>query len=146
MSTSNKPATRSLHVSLDYNHANGYLRPYFEGLQHGRAMASHCACCGRTWFPPRPVCPETAEETKWRELEGKGEVVSVTRGVALMPFADKPQEYLFALIAMDGADNLTLGRISGAEGECKEGTRVHLAAVASTSHPAQAAIFVPDQD
>lgn len=107
---------------LHYRHPLGARAPYFEGLRQARAIASRCPTCGRAWFPPRHCC---ATGFHWEELAGTGTVVAVTDG--------------FALVAMDGAENLALGILPAA---AAVGCRVVLAtAPLPVEHPAAAAVF-----
>ncbi len=109
-------------MSLRYSHPLGERGPYFAGLQGGRAIASRCPACGRAWFPPRHCC---VAGFHWEPLAGTGTVVVATDG--------------FALIAMDGADNLALGVLRE---PAQVGDRVRIALTPGpTEHPAQAVFF-----
>ena len=109
-------------TTFHYTHPLGARGPYFDGLRQGRAVASRCAECGRGYFPPRHCC---GPELRWEELPGSGTVVAATDG--------------FALIAMDGADNLALGVLRE---PAPPGCRVRMArAPEQVEHPAQAAFF-----
>ena len=109
-------------TTFHYAHPLGARGPYFDGLRQGRAMASRCAECGRGSFPPRHCC---GRELRWEELPGSGTVVAATDG--------------FALIAMDGADNLALGVLRE---PAMPGWRVRMAQTPETVvHPAQATYF-----
>lgn len=109
-------------TTFHYTHPLGARGPYFDGLRQGRAVASRCAECGRCFFPPRYCC---GSELRWEELPGSGTVVVATNG--------------FALIAMDGADNLALGVLRE---PASRGWRVCIAvAPGPAAHPAQAVFF-----
>ncbi len=44
-----------------------------------KVMASHCEGCGTLWLPPRPLCHKChSSEMTWKELTGKGRLVSFT--------------------------------------------------------------------
>lgn len=132
-------------LTLRYTHALGALAPYFDGLAAGRAVASVCAACGRTWFPPRPGCCSRADAVQWTTLTGAGRIVAGTSGGGALPFGGGPAGEGLALIALDGADNLALGRVDGFGGGPPEGARVRLAASGGhPPHPAQAARYVPE--
>ena len=79
------------------------------GLAAGRAVASTCAACGRTWCPPRLGCCSRAGPVRWTTLTGAGRVVAGTCGGGTLPFGGGPAGEGLALIALDGADNLALG-------------------------------------
>ena len=143
-------APSSIDLTLRYTHALGALAPYFEGLTAGRAVASVCAACGRTWFPPRLGCCSRADAVQsgavqWTTLAGTGRIVTATSGGGTLPFGGGPAGDGLALVALDGADNLALGWVDGFGREPPAGARVRL--VASDHHPphpAQAARYVPE--
>lgn len=148
-SSASAPATAAptidVTLTLRYTHALGALSPYFDGLAAGRAVASVCAACGRTWFPPRPGCCSRAGAVQWTTLTGAGRIVAGTSGGGALPFGGGPAGEGLALIALDGADNLALGRVDGFGGEPPAGARVRLVASGRWSpHPAQAARYVPE--
>lgn len=139
-----RPTTRVIDLHLSYTHSLGGLDPYFQGLAQGRAVASRCPVCQRQWFPPRLRCPDDHADTGWTELSGRGIVMALTKGRSRLPLAKAGADHTFALIALDGADNLAFGRI-GNGSAIDVGQRVRLVAVPGDSpHPAQAACFVID--
>lgn len=131
-----------LSLTLRYDHPLGEIAPYFRGLEEGRAVAARCRVCGRTWFPPRAACPEHGRSTEWVELSGRGRTVSVTITTTSLPFEGVVAQRVFALIALDGAENLAFGRLGVEPAAARAGLRVRLVrAPGSWSHPAQAAWF-----
>lgn len=145
-----KPATpgpSTLELELRYAHTLGALRPYFEALQQGQALASHCPQCKRTWFPPRLLCPHDRSTTEWIRLSGRGRIINVTCGISRLPLSQISSHNCFALLALDGADNVSFARVVGDERALQPGTRVRLTAVtATTPHPAQSACFVVNDE
>ena len=135
----------TIDLVLRYTCAFGDIAPYFEGLSVGRAVASKCATCRRTWFPPRLGCCSRKDPTQWTTLAGSGRIVAGTNGGGTLPFGGGPAGEGLALIALDGADNLALGWVDGFGHEPPADARVRL--VASDHHPphpAQAARYVPE--
>ena len=120
-----------LKVELDYSYSLGDLKPYFDALQEGRALASECPECREVKFPPRLLCDKDGIEAGWKELTGLGTVKRITAG----------RNDTLAQIAMDGADNLCLGRLEGID--LVVGDRVRLETTDSTNiqHPVQCAVF-----
>ena len=136
----------ALRLQLLIAHPLGDLAPYFRGLRAGRAIASRCPACARTWFPPRPDCPDHRRGVDWVELPGTGRVVSVTFTETALPFGTGPAPRSFALIAMEGAENQAFGRLVTPNGSAVEGRRVWITRAAGDwPHPAQAAIYVFDE-
>lgn len=117
--------TIRIDMHFRYQHPLGARAPYFEGLSQGRAIASRCGECGRVSFAPARCC---TPDFQWHKLRGTGRVVAATDD--------------FALIAMDGADNLTLGVL---QGSTATGQRVRLAlAPGPVEHPSRAVFFQVD--
>ena len=114
-----------LTLTLRYTRGVGDLSPYFEGLATGVARATRCEACGRSWFPPRSVCPQGHTDLRWLTLPGAGVVRAVTEGMGRLPFDARESRLVLALVAMEGADNLALGRIDGV-GPVRAGDRVRL--------------------
>ncbi len=125
-----------LQIELDYSYSVGSLKPYFDALTDGRALASRCSECGFVSFPPRLVCHLDHQETDWIQLNGIGQVTQITQSTV----SENDLVY-FALIKMEGAMNLTLGRLFC--DEIQKGARVQLIATDSeVQHPAQSAYFM----
>lgn len=114
-----------LTLELRYAHGVGDLLPYFEALARGEGRATRCAQCARAWFPPRLVCPRCHAGLRWIVLPGTGVVRAVTRSIGRLPFDLQSRPLVLALIAMDGADNLAMGRIAGT-GDVRAGDVVRL--------------------
>ena len=145
MSETGSVQDTALELTLHYTHALGALTPYFDGLTRGHAVASSCAICTKTWFPPRLGCCARDEPLKWKTLDGTGRIVAATSGGGTLPFGGGPAGEGLALVALDGADNLALGWVDGLGREPPEGTRVRLAASGRrVPHPAQAARYVAE--
>ena len=71
------------------------------------------------------ICPRGHAELSWIELSGVGVIQTVTHGSGKLPFDDQQRRLVLALIAMEGAHNLTLGRIDTL-GDVKSGNVVRL--------------------
>ena len=143
--------TVRLHLALTHRHGLGALTPYFRGLLAGRALASRCRVCARSWFPPRFGCPEHGATLDWAELQGAGRVVALTHTAGVLPFgvgdgaaAPAAAPLTFALVALDGAHNLAFARLDGSAAQhAVVGDHVWLSRAAGEwPHPAQAACFV----
>jgi len=136
--------TIRLELALGYTHGSGALSGYFEALEEGRALASRCETCERTWFPPHIRCPEDGGTCETIELDGPGVVVAVTRTGTRLPFTDTDMDVSFVLVAMTGADNAAFGRLEGFNGADATNMRVRLARTDSpVGHPAQRLVFRP---
>lgn len=136
--------TVPIELRLRYAHGLGGLSPYFAGLERGAALATHCPRCSRTWFAPRLTCTCGSRVLDWVELTGRGSVVAMTRGRAMLPGTGVVDEFGFALIRLDGADNLCFGRLSRAATHLGPGNVVQLSrAEGQWAHPAQCADYVP---
>jgi hypothetical protein len=109
-------------LTLHYRLHPGWLAPFVEALQQGRALAHECLGCGRVSFPPLRVCACGAEQQRWRELSGR----------ATVRFCCDGSDGRFGLVRFDGASTDTVARLDGA---CAAGSRAALVA-AATDRPA----------
>ena len=133
-----------LEVHLGYRRSHGELTPYFHALVAGRALATRCARCTHTWFPPRVRCCG-GDRPAWVELDGAGIIESVTSGTRAVPFSESTGPGRLAMVRMDGADNRALGWLEGFDEEPPLGTRVRIAVTDEPwTHPAQAVRFVAE--
>ncbi len=136
--------TLALHLHLQHQMPLGELAPYFRALAAGRALATRCTVCGRSWFAPRLACPDHGPRTQWHELPGHGRLVAVTQTQTSLPFNDNiSASHGFALVAMAGADNLCFARLAPALHAAQPGQPLWISRAAGVwPHPAQAAEFV----
>ena len=116
----------TINMELQYTHPFGKLSPYFDGLASGRAMASRCGICGWVWFPPHITCPEDGGKCEWLELDGNGEVISLTKTRSIIPFTEKYIDHIFVMVAVAGANNVTFGRVISSENVTSLGDKVRL--------------------
>ncbi|MEP7207539.1 MAG: OB-fold domain-containing protein [Casimicrobiaceae bacterium] len=131
-----------LELRLRYDHALGELSPFFRGLEAGRAVATRCGDCGRTWFAPRLVCVCGSRAMHWVELAGLGTIEAITVGRSVLPCADVAATFAFALIRLDGAANACFGRVAMNDSSLGRGDRVRLRRAAGTwPHPVQCAEY-----
>lgn len=143
MSGDQSPPRLDLAFAWRYGHSFGALAPYFEGLRAGRAMATRCPVCAHIWFPPRIVCPEHGAGVEWTALTGEGRVAVATLTTVPLPLTGRGERAWLALIAMEGASNLALGRIH-ADRPVQPGLCVRLSVdPGRIAHPAQAALYLP---
>jgi len=89
-------------LTLDHHLATGWRTPFFAALAEGRALAWRCAGCGRVSLPPLAACACGARAGDWLTLPGTGRVIAATAGSAGRA----------ALVRLDGADTLTLVRLT----------------------------------
>ena len=87
-----------LHMRLDYTIAEGVLKPYFDALLRGDALASRCQTCGHVAFPARVICKDCGSgEMGWVTLSGAADVMHRTDG----------DKFASSLAKFTGADTLT---------------------------------------
>ncbi len=100
----------TLELTQQYAHSLGKTSRFFLELEARRFFATRCDGCGRTYSPPRSLCPDCLKITQWVELAGTGTV----EAYSIMHFAsgindDVKQVELpgvFAYVLMDGASTL----------------------------------------
>lgn len=125
----------ALKVELDYTYSLGALKPYFDALVESRALASNCPACGKVNFPPRIVCDDDQTKTDWIELNGTGEIIEFSTGKDA-----NGERIAFALIQMNGASNLCLGRLGQQELQVGDQVQIHALDLEDT-HPAHRVVF-----
>lgn len=60
---------------------------FYASIREKKFETTKCGSCGRTYFPPRLVCPHCASDSvEWVELSGKGKVYAFTQ-------QDKPMRF-----------------------------------------------------
>jgi len=135
----------NLTLSLCYRHGFGALSPFLRALQEGQTIGSRCPTCGDVRFPPRRLCLHDGAPTEAHPLGGTGQVVRITTASVPIPLSTPAQHHIFAEVALDGADNRVLARLSGDPGRLHQGSRVRLAPTTGTPlpHPIQALVFEP---
>ena len=90
------------HLTLDYTLAPGWMAPFVEGLQAGKAMARRCEACQAVSFPPLRVCPCGGREASWVALSGRADILFRATG----------RDGDFALVRFEGAStNTTLALV-----------------------------------
>tara|TARA_R110002094_G_scaffold2426_3_gene9997 strand:+ start:1740 stop:2111 length:372 start_codon:yes stop_codon:yes gene_type:complete len=88
-------------VMLDYSLGEGWLARWLDGLRDGKAVASTCATCDETQFPPLRVCPTCRQRSDgWRTLGGGATVQFRTNG----------SDGDIAMVRFDGASNACIAR------------------------------------
>ena len=57
-----------------------FTQTFWNALGEGRWTTSCCKACGRSTFPPKPVCPHCwSPDVQWTELSPRGTLYSWTR-------------------------------------------------------------------
>jgi uncharacterized OB-fold protein len=112
----------SVSISLHYRHPLGALTPFFEALKAGEALATSCG--DQVCFPPR--LRANGEPPRWVKLTGQGTIVAFTHGAPEAAAGSLPS--ICALIAMDGATNMAIGRVSADSAVLQPGSRVKILA------------------
>ena len=52
-------------------------KPFWEGLKNRELRMQRCDECGKTWYPPSPLCPACwSRKFSWIRLSGRGHVNS----------------------------------------------------------------------
>lgn len=137
-------ASVSIDLRLRYTHPLGELAPYFTGLERGVAVATRCRDCRRTWFAPRLTCTCGGSAMDWVGLSGRGTVIALTRGRTTFPGIAVTGEFAFALIRMEGAENLHFGRLAAIASIIRGSTVRLVRAQGDWAHPAQCAEYIGD--
>lgn len=89
------------HLALEYTLHPGWMSPYVDGLQAGRAVGRRCVTCAKTTFPPQRICTCGEADGTWVTLAGGAKVTFRTTGA----------DGHFALVQFDGADTSAVVRV-----------------------------------
>ncbi|OKJ18206.1 DNA-binding protein [Streptomyces sp. CB00316] len=126
---------------LDYVHTPGRAQSaYLKALEGHRTVGERCPACHKVYVPPRGACPTcgiaTAEEV---EVGPRGTVTTfciVNIKAAHTANLGIEVPYVYAHIALDGADLALHGRIAGIPyDEVRMGLRVEPVWVEGARHP-----------
>jgi uncharacterized OB-fold protein len=59
---------------------SAFTQPFWEGLRAGKWQSTCCEACGKSTFPPKPVCPHCwSDRMAWKDLAARGTLYSWTR-------------------------------------------------------------------
>ncbi|MFF8501686.1 Zn-ribbon domain-containing OB-fold protein [Streptomyces anulatus] len=126
---------------LDYVHTPGRAQSaYLAALEGHRTVGERCPACRKVYVPPRGACPTcgvaTAEQV---EVGPRGTVTTfcvVNIKAAHTANLDLEVPYVYAHIALDGADLALHGRIAGIPyDQVRMGLRVEPVWVEGARHP-----------
>ena len=78
-------------------------RPFWEGTARGELLVQHCAECGRSRMPPRPMCPHcNSTRQEWKAAAGRGTIWSfVVAHPPLLPSYEKLAPYNVVTVALE---------------------------------------------
>ncbi len=80
---------------------------HLDGAAHGELRLPHCRTCGRSFFPPGPVCPaDFSDDIKWFTDPGHGVVNSWVR-VHRPYFEGDEVPYVVVQVELDSGPRLT---------------------------------------
>ncbi|WP_439081445.1 Zn-ribbon domain-containing OB-fold protein [Streptomyces sp. WL006] len=123
---------------LDYTHTPGRAQSaYLAALEGRRTVGERCPACHKVYVPPRGACPTcgvaTAEQV---EVGPRGTVTTFCIVNIKAKNLDIEVPYVYAHIALDGADLALHGRIAGIPyDQVRMGLRVEPVWVDGVRHP-----------
>jgi len=113
-------------VRLTYQVSAGrQLTAFLNGVAEGRLLGQRCDRCKKVYVPPRPGCP-TCGVFLGAQVEVKDTGTVTTFCVVNVPFEGQTMKlpYVYACIALDGADNALHHLIQAPPGDGGMGLRV----------------------
>ncbi|PKL37224.1 MAG: DNA-binding protein [Spirochaetae bacterium HGW-Spirochaetae-1] len=123
-----EPMVYESKISVPYSWWAGETATHFlKSLRDDKKiLALKCSKCGKTFVPPRKVCPTCfVKNTEWVELSGKGTLQSFTVARRQLAAIQKKVPVIYGLIKLDGADTAMLHYLEGiAPEKVKIGMRV----------------------
>ncbi|MFJ9638769.1 Zn-ribbon domain-containing OB-fold protein [Streptomyces sp. NPDC101178] len=123
---------------LDYTHTPGRAQSaYLKALEGHRTVGERCPACHKVYVPPRGACPTcgiaTAEQV---EVGPRGTVTTFCIVNIKAKNLDIEVPYVYAHIALDGADLALHGRIAGIPyDQVRMGLRVEPVWIEGARHP-----------
>jgi uncharacterized OB-fold protein len=93
--------------------------PFWAGTAAGELRVQACALCGRTRFPPRPMCPRCQSvSATWKPVAGTGTVWSfIVPHPPLLPGYTEQAPYNSILVGLDEHPDIRLaGNLLAAPG------------------------------
>lgn len=123
---------------LDYTHTPGRAQSaYLKALEGHRTVGERCPACRKVYVPPRGACPTcgiaTAEQV---EVGPRGTVTTFCIVNIKAKNLDIEVPYVYAHIALDGADLALHGRIAGIPyDQVRMGLRVEPVWTEGARHP-----------
>lgn len=107
-----------VHVESNYTQTSrrsmGQSSPFFTALSNEEIRGTECVDCGRSFVPPRLLCPVDKAKTKWVTIPGQGTVVALTH-LARRPryAAAGPEDLMLGLVQLDGVSTAILAELIG---------------------------------
>lgn len=138
----------TLSLTQHYTHTLGKYSRFFIDLENKRFMATCCESCSQVYAPPRPMCPECFQPTRWIELAGSGTVETYS----VMYFSPGTNAdvaalvtpYVLAYVLLDGASTLFPHRLRAEPEHVTIGMRVRIEYVdGPVEHPINLMHYVP---
>ncbi|MEU8670463.1 OB-fold domain-containing protein [Streptomyces anulatus] len=123
---------------LDYVHTPGRAQSaYLTALEGHRTVGERCPACRKVYVPPRGACPTCGVATAERvEVGPRGTVTTFCVVNIKAKNLDIEVPYVYAHIALDGADLALHGRIAGIPyDQVRMGLRVEPVWVEGARHP-----------
>ncbi|MET8327817.1 OB-fold domain-containing protein [Streptomyces sp. NPDC005181] len=123
---------------LDYTYTPGRAQSaYLNALSEQRTVGERCPSCRKVYVPPRGACPTCAVATAEQvEVGPRGTVTTYCIVNIKAKNLDIEVPYVYAHIALDGADLALHGRIGGIPyDQVRMGLRVEPVWTAGSRHP-----------
>ncbi|MCZ6558238.1 MAG: Zn-ribbon domain-containing OB-fold protein [SAR324 cluster bacterium] len=80
---------------------------YWDGAKAGELLLQRCKDCGKTYFPPRPFCPECASRSvEVIKASGKGKLYSYIINHRPAPGFEEEAPYAIAVVELDEGPRL----------------------------------------
>jgi len=116
-------------LKITYNLPISRTSKFWKGLEEGKVYATKCLKCGMLHFPPVADCGVCgSSEVEWKELDGRGKIVTFTQ-VFVKPASFSEESSYIVAIARLREGVKALAWLTGIEREdVKVGMKVKLVA------------------
>jgi len=141
----------TLELTQTYKYSLGKYSRFFIELENQKFMATQCDMCSKVYSPPRPLCPDCLNITKWIELAHTGTLKTFST-LHFSPGTNNDVRsletpYILAYVQVDGADTLFPHLLKALPDTVDIGMRVKIAFTDHpVNHPIHLMYFVPLED
>jgi uncharacterized OB-fold protein len=106
-------------------HTYSFSRPYWEATRHKRLLLQYCPASKQFQFFPRPISIATGlQNLEWKEVDGKGEIYSLSMTHKGLGSFEGHEPYLVILVRLDVGIDIVSNLVNCAEQDARIGLRV----------------------
>ena len=123
----------------------GTAAEHWKAAGESRLALLYCAACAKFEWPPRARCPHCRGETSWRDVSGRGRIVSfsVVRRAVNPELADEAP-YVIAFVELDEGARIFTNIVDIGAAEVATGMRVRCRFEPALDPAVRVPVFAPE--